>query len=66
MKYYRFEVYAHKCFRIQGTVEAENEDEARSNIESGYFYTDREDDMDCDINMGTLEFENEEEVEDDN
>ena len=66
MKCYRFEVYAHKCARIQGTVEAENEDEARSNIESGYFYIDREDDIDCDINMDTLDLEEGEEVEDDN
>lgn len=66
MKYYHFEAYANKCVRIRGTVEAENADEARSNIESGYFYTDWEEDMDRDVNMETLEFENEEEVEDDN
>lgn len=63
MKFYRFEVYANKCVRIQGTVEAENEDEARSNIESGYFYTDREEDTDCDVNMNTLELEKGEEIE---
>lgn len=66
MKIYRFEVYANKCVRIGGWVEAEDKAEARSNIESGYFYTDWEGVTDCDVNMETLEFENEEEVEDDN